>query len=306
MGTFSAAVASLLDTYSKCLSLLTTFRGSRSGGDADTNVPFANLQPSLLGTSLRSDQASIREAYSSRLSQNGARFEKGDGEFILSSCICKKKTRLPRASKNECLSSAASRSALKRIVRKLAAALAEVIRSLEGSESPAIDYNSLLALSHGSSLDAVRTIEDLSSRVSSKASTSSSSRRSVVSRGRPRSRRHHRQSGDKMEKRTTNKQSAAKSNSKRKKSKTKKSPSESSNRNRRRRRHPSSLSRHAGDGAVYEKRVSIFTISSDSTKLGEIRRRDSRPWIGSAKATYPLYAYPLDEGKRQKKWWKLF
>jgi hypothetical protein len=105
MGTFSGAVASLLDTYSKCLSLLKTFRGSGSGGDADANPPFANLQPSLLGTSLRSDQASIRRAYSSRLSQNGARLEKGDGESILSSCICKlKKIHLARASKkNACL-----------------------------------------------------------------------------------------------------------------------------------------------------------------------------------------------------------
>ncbi|KPM43550.1 hypothetical protein AK830_g3022 [Neonectria ditissima] len=154
MGTFGATVASLLDTYTKCLSLLKGFRGD----DEDHGTP-SELQSSL-GTSLRSDRARVRRAYSSQLSHNGAQFEKGD---------------------------AASRSALKRVLRKLTTALGEVVRSLGGRQSMPIDYNSLLALSNGSSLNVVRTINELSSRVSSRAG-SSSSRQSVVSRAESRRR----------------------------------------------------------------------------------------------------------------------
>lgn len=192
-------------------------------------------------------------------------------------------------------------------MRKLVAGLAEVIRSLEDSKSPAVDYNSLLALSHGSSLDAVRTIEHLSSRVSSRASTSSGSRRSVVSRGRPKSRRHHGRSGDKDTRKAINEQSAVKPRSERGKTRSKKSStSQSSNRNRNRNRHSSSHSRHAVKDLEHEKHISIFTMSSDSTKLGEIRRRGSRQRVMSGKTTYPLYMYPPEEGKKQKKRWKLF
>lgn len=77
MGNFGATVASLLDTYTDCLSLLKRFRSNR-------NEAAASETRSTLSSSLRSDRARIRRAYSSRLSQNGARFEKGDGE----SCLC--------------------------------------------------------------------------------------------------------------------------------------------------------------------------------------------------------------------------
>lgn len=79
MGNFGATVASLLDTYTDCLSLLKRFRSSRHEAAAS-----ASETRSELSSSLRSDRARIRRAYSSRLSQNGARFEKGDGE----SCLC--------------------------------------------------------------------------------------------------------------------------------------------------------------------------------------------------------------------------
>lgn len=74
MGTFGATVTSLLDTYTKCLSLLKGFRGGDGG-----HGTASELQSSL-GSSLRSDRARVRRAYSSQLSQNGVRFEKGDGE----------------------------------------------------------------------------------------------------------------------------------------------------------------------------------------------------------------------------------
>ena len=74
MGNFGQAVTLLLDTYSKCRALL---KGSRLDSRGLSSEP-----PVRLASSLRSDQASIRRTYSSRLSQNGARFDKGDGECI--------------------------------------------------------------------------------------------------------------------------------------------------------------------------------------------------------------------------------
>jgi hypothetical protein len=76
MGSFGTAVASLLDTYTKCLSLLKGARNSEAGVPSETR--------STLSTSLRSDRARVRRAYASRLSQNGSRFEKGDSELRLS------------------------------------------------------------------------------------------------------------------------------------------------------------------------------------------------------------------------------
>ncbi|RSL38603.1 hypothetical protein BHE90_012370 [Fusarium euwallaceae] len=135
MGNFGATVASLLDTYTDCLSLLKRFRSNRDEAEA-----AANETRSTLSSSLRSDRARIRRAYSSRLSQNGARFEKGD---------------------------APARSALRRIVKKLTTALANVVHALGGHEHQPVDYESLMALSNGSSLDAIRAMNDLSSRVGS-------------------------------------------------------------------------------------------------------------------------------------------
>lgn len=191
---------------------------------------------------------------------------------------------------------AASRSALRRVVRKLKAALGEVIGSLGGGRPPIVDYNSLLALSNGSSLEAVRTINELSSRVSSRAS-SISSRRSMVSRGRPRSRRHHQQSDGQVKSRKSD-------NGRRSKSERSKSKNYASQSPRRRLR-KSSQSHHTLAASGNENRISILTTSSDSTKLGEIRRRQSRQGI-AARATYPVHLYPEEEGKGRKKWWKLF
>ncbi|RSL46290.1 hypothetical protein CEP54_013926 [Fusarium duplospermum] len=133
MGNFGATVASLLDTYTDCLSLLKRFRSNR-------DEAAASETRSTLSSSLRSDRARIRRAYSSRLSQNGARFEKGD---------------------------APARSALRRVVKKLTTALANVVHALGGHEHQPVDYESLMALSNGSSLDAIRAMNDLSSRVGS-------------------------------------------------------------------------------------------------------------------------------------------
>lgn len=74
---FGQAVASLLDTYSRCLALL---KGARQ--ETSPSEPQARL-----GSSLRSDRARIRRVFSSRLSENGVQFDKGDGESYLSDVI---------------------------------------------------------------------------------------------------------------------------------------------------------------------------------------------------------------------------
>ncbi|KAH7152980.1 hypothetical protein EDB81DRAFT_439744 [Dactylonectria macrodidyma] len=263
MGSFGATVASLLETYTKCLSLL---KGFARSGDLDSSS--SELQSSL-GSSLRSDRARVRRAYSTRLSQNGRRLEKGD---------------------------AASRSALRRVAKRLTAALGEVVSRVGGQRSPTVDYNSLLALSKGSSLDAVRTINDLSSRVSSKTS-SVSSQRSTVSRGRPRSTHHHQQS----EGRARQSMSKGGRRSKSERSKSKQPASQPSRQPLRQ----SSRNHRVMTASKNENRISILTMSSDSTKLGEIRRRQSRQGLGG-RATYPMHLYPHEEEKGRKKWWKLF
>lgn len=73
MGSFGETVASLLDTYTKCLSLLKGLR--QDGRPSDSQ--------SRLGTSIRSDRSKVRRVYSSKVSVKGRSFEKGDGK---SSC----------------------------------------------------------------------------------------------------------------------------------------------------------------------------------------------------------------------------
>ncbi|KAJ4263184.1 hypothetical protein NW762_006806 [Fusarium torreyae] len=267
MGNFGTAVTSLLDTYTKCLSLLKGFRNDDAGTLSETR--------STLSTSLRSDRARVRRAYSSRLSQDGSRFEKGD---------------------------APARSALRRIVKKLTTTLTDVVRTFHDPKGQPVNYESLLALSNGSSLDAIRTMNDLSSRVGS--TISPSSRGSIVSRGRQRSRRHkhNQQTGTRSERRSEGR-------SKRDRTKSKQSAS---------RRGRASADRHSRQGSggrqtpeilAAHKRVSIMTTSSDSTKLGEIRRRLSkqRPDEGyGKKVAYPLYSYHTEEVQARRKWWNPF
>ncbi|KAF4451925.1 hypothetical protein F53441_5244 [Fusarium austroafricanum] len=140
MGNFGTAVTSLLDTYTKCLSLLKGVHNNDDGAGTLSEIR------STLSSSLRSDRTRVRRAYVSRLSQDGSRFEQGD---------------------------APARSALRRIVKKLTNTLADVVRSFQDPKGQPINCESLLALSNGSSLDAIRTMDDLSSRVGPTANPSS-------------------------------------------------------------------------------------------------------------------------------------
>ncbi|EWZ46827.1 hypothetical protein FOCG_11332 [Fusarium oxysporum f. sp. radicis-lycopersici 26381] len=273
MGNFGTAVNSLLGTYTKCLSLL-------KGFPKDEDAGTLSETRSTLSTSLRSDRARVRREYASRLSQDGSRFEKGD---------------------------APARSALRRIVRKLTNTLADVVRSFQDPKGQPINCESLLALSTGSSLDAVRAMNDLSSRVGS--TSSSSSRGSIVSRGRQRSRCDSQKTGIKSKRRSTEERS------KREKTRSKKPTSQSQSRSRRRtssdrlHRQHGSRSRQPPEIKGPHNRVSIVTIASDSTKLGEIRRRLSKQMPLEEyenRVAYPLYAYHAQEAPVRKKWWNPF
>ena len=73
MGSFGNAVTSLLDVYTKYLSLL---EQHRQNGRSDKSRR-------KLGSSIRSDRARVRRAYATSLSQQGASFERGDGEGLI-------------------------------------------------------------------------------------------------------------------------------------------------------------------------------------------------------------------------------
>ncbi|EYB34395.1 hypothetical protein FG05_01901 [Fusarium graminearum] len=251
MGNFGTAVTSLLDTYTKCLFLLKGTRNHDDGTLSDTH--------STLSASLRSDRARVRRVYASRLSKDGSRFEKGD---------------------------APARSALRRIIKKLTSTLTNIV-SHDGKQQP-VRYESLLALSNGSSIEAVRTMNDLSSRVGS---------RSTISQGSVKAR-------NKSEKRSEGRLRSDKKERKRHSSRQQRSSVG-------RHRQPSSKGRrHPPDKPATYNRVSILTMSSDSTKLGEIRRRLSkqRPVEGyESMAAYPLYYSPHNEVvQTRKRWWNPF
>jgi hypothetical protein len=194
---------------------------------------------------------------------------------------------------------APARSALKRIVKKLTTTLTDIICSSRDGKRQPVRYESLVALSNGSSIEAIRTMNDLSSRVGSRSTISQGS---VVSRGRQRSHRHDQKARNRSKKHS---EGRSKSHTKERK--------ESSSRQQRspvdRHRQRSSKGRHSPDKPTPHQRVSILTISSDSTKLGEIRRRLSkqRPVEDYENmAAYPLYSYHNEAVQTRKRWWNPF
>jgi hypothetical protein len=188
---------------------------------------------------------------------------------------------------------APARSALRRIVKKLTTALTEVVRSSHGRKGQAINYETLAALSNGSSSDAIRTMTDLSSRVGSA---------SAVSRGRQRSRRHNHKLVTKSERHSQGK------SKKRDKTRSSKPASHRGRPTVDRHHRQDRKGRHSPE-LLATHRISILTTSSDSTKLGEIRHRLSKPRpteeFGN-KVAYPLYAYHTEEVPVRKKWWNPF
>ncbi|KAK1594061.1 uncharacterized protein LY79DRAFT_513272 [Colletotrichum navitas] len=137
MAGFGETVESLLETYSKCLSLLKGLKGTNS-----------SKRPRQLRKSIRSDRSKVRSVYSSRLSMSGSDFEKGD---------------------------AAARSSLRKVIKRLTSAMTRLLHLITRGQKPVIDYHSLRTLSNSSRIDAVKTIKDLSRRLNATSSNSISS-----------------------------------------------------------------------------------------------------------------------------------
>ncbi|KAK1978127.1 hypothetical protein LZ30DRAFT_599825 [Colletotrichum cereale] len=137
MAGFGETVESLMETYSKCLSLLKGLKGTNS-----------SKRPRQLRKSIRSDRSKVRSVYSSRLSVAGSDLEKGD---------------------------AAARSSLRKVIKRLASAMTRLLHLMTRGQKPVIDYNSLKTLSNSSRVDAVKTIKDLSRRLNDPSLNSISS-----------------------------------------------------------------------------------------------------------------------------------
>ncbi|KAH8652545.1 hypothetical protein BX600DRAFT_441410 [Xylariales sp. PMI_506] len=288
MAGFGEGITALLETYTKCLRLLKTFRGSRISSPHSTDAPSLESY-SRLQDSLRLDRAQVQHAYSSRLSKSGRRLEKGDSR---------------------------SRSTLRRILDKLKSAIVNLL-SLAKTQNPVIDYESLISLSNASRVDAISTMERLSRRLSNspsqgvrKRDSSASSRGSSHSTA---SKRHPLQRGAKHD--LEFKPPEAVGQIKGKLSKTRipsdrdrltpsaRHPSEKrdSNPKKLRDRVPNEATSYSMPPhdvrlqAHY--RTSYISTSSDSTKLGEIPNRSvgvlRKPDIRSSREYTTAAVYPL-------------
>ncbi|ORY71550.1 uncharacterized protein BCR38DRAFT_519915 [Pseudomassariella vexata] len=159
-GDFGDDVSALVSMYSRCLTLLKAFKGgqARTGsGDGHGNGkgdPDLSKDYSRLRRSVRSDRDQVRRAYSSRLYKNGSRLEKGDSR---------------------------SRSAIRRILDRLKVAILKLLNMAKTQQRPVMDYQSLLSLSTSSRVHAIKTMDQLSRRLSSSSSLLRENRRPISS-----------------------------------------------------------------------------------------------------------------------------
>lgn len=160
-----------------------------------------------------------------------------------------------------------------------------------------------MALSNGSSLDAIRAMSELSSRVGS--TVSSRSRGSVVSRGRQKSRRNDQQQREiKSQKQSGGRYKRAKTRS-RKSASASRWGMRSADRHRQQAPGAERTPEAPGD----RNRISIVTRSSVSTKLGEVRRRGSMQGHGDQdvwRMAYLPRSPHAEEAQSRKKWWNPF
>ncbi|KAF3760237.1 hypothetical protein M406DRAFT_243343, partial [Cryphonectria parasitica EP155] len=139
---FDESVSALLLTYDNCLALLKAFKRQKKQ-DGSRKTTKTSERQALLRRSLRTDRRKVESAYSSRVSVAGSRFEKGDSK---------------------------ARSALDKVLKRLNAAIKSLIRLASKGPNPALDYQSLTSLSNSSRLQAIKTFDQLSHRLDSKAS----------------------------------------------------------------------------------------------------------------------------------------
>ncbi|TQN65075.1 hypothetical protein CSHISOI_10346 [Colletotrichum shisoi] len=186
---------------------------------------------------------------------------------------------------------AAARSSLEKVIKRLTSAIARLVRPMRG-QAPGINYRSLQLLSNSSRVDAVKTIDDLSRRlgVSSRESTLSGSRATSKQHKRTNSldKRKNKEISDTELPRGVEKneerQKAARVNM----------------------GTPARIQRMDTD-----KHMSMTTISSGSTRIGEIMPKKLRPWKSeksgandefTVQPTYPLRPYHQPEVKRRGFW----
>lgn len=142
-------------------------------------------------------------------------------------------------------------------------------------------------------------MNDLSTRVGLRNSLPQGS---IVSRGRQRSHRYDQKAGNKPKRRSEKRSKSDITERKKHASRRRRSTVD-------RYHQRVSTSRHSQKKLDSRNRVSVVTISSDSTKLGEIRRRLSkqRPVEGYENmAAYPLYSYQNEVVQARRKWWNPF
>ncbi|KAL0933026.1 uncharacterized protein CTRU02_211989 [Colletotrichum truncatum] len=255
MGRFDETVDSLLETYSKCLSLLKDLGGTCS-----------ESQPRQLRKCIRSDRSKVRRVYSSQLSLKGSQLETGD---------------------------ATARSSLRRVIKRLTSAMTRLLRAMTETQNPTIDYQSLRSLSSSLSLDAVKTINGLSRRLSSSSfkSNSASSKKS------------------KSKKRT-------KTPGKSPTVKHKKLVSDEAERFEERQQTPPPASTAGRDSVSQsdpKKRVSMATVSSGSTQLGEVgfhkvcRRQSCYSAASGDFSMQPIYPLrPYQSKPKRRNFWRWF
>lgn len=265
------SVSSLLETYDNCISLLKAFK-RRDKQDDSRKAAKSSDQQALLKHSLKTDRKRVERAYSSRVSESGDRFEKGDSKAL---------------------------SSLGRVIQKLNAAIANLIRTASKSHTPGLDYQSLMSLSNSSRLQAIKTFDQLSRRLDSK-----SSRSSAASTSSSKSSRTSRTSSSKASKSSSSSKSSGASKSsdsgkRHKKTKPSRKHDHADHKESRRRdagragERPLRLEmsiatplldsmdrsfEHSASSSLrrrpsFANRFSLISMSSDSTRLGEIPER---------------------------------
>ncbi|KAK1770489.1 hypothetical protein QBC33DRAFT_528204 [Phialemonium atrogriseum] len=274
---FGSSVAALLEIYSNCITLLKTSENQARDG---SNGPRSHDQQSQLRRSLRSNRAQVRRAYSSGVSESGSRFEKGD---------------------------ARAKSALSRVLKKLRAAIANILQPSSKHQKPVLDYETLTLLSNASRIQATQACDQLSRRLGSSSSSRCSSASSSTS------------SKHKRRRVLSNSASSSKISSsgqqplkdRRRKSRSGSEKPKGERRTSPTSPRPTSVKPHgrrteSGSRTPTPKRISLVSTSTFSTKLGEIPERkwrsrysyDSSPEEYNIRPVYPLKPYESPAKKR--------
>ncbi|KAI1336172.1 hypothetical protein F5Y15DRAFT_214304 [Xylariaceae sp. FL0016] len=275
MGGFGDKVSDLLELYGRCLSLLKAFKVTPES-DVDSLHSRASLRQSI-----RSDRTRVQKAYTRRLGRDGNRLAKGDKP---------------------------SRSALRRILNSLKAAMVNMLQTVKAHDS-GLDYASLMSLSNASRADTIRTIDELSKRLRSRSSGSVRTAASSLSSTSSSASASSTPGKKKIGKASMSSAKEARSQTKPKATAVIKIDKEPAARNNHERNHssrsevrPSDKSRkvtkpdarsQVREGERPAGRISFISTSSNSTRLGEIRL--SRRFEDLDEVFYdyrPMYSLP--------------